>query len=910
MNAFLNALQFGTPLALVGLITLPLIWWLLRFTPPKPKQIKFPPINILLGLPTQEETPDKTPWWLLLLRLGLAALLIFAVAQPFLQPKGTDILPNGHRLVIIDNGWASAATWPERRDFLLNVLEQARTDGVPVTLAETAPATGALANIKSAARDAIDKARLLKPAALPSDRMALIEKLKAADTKDVASIIWLSDGADSNSATAFAAALNQIAPTRIFAPEARSLPLALAPLTFEANDIKVTALRNPASPATAMVKAIATNGRTLIETPVDFGTATEKQVTINLPTALRNEISAIAIEGQDHAGARQLFDDRWRRRSIALLSGDTNQSAQLLLSPLHYIKRGLEPYAELQEPQSEADLAALIDAGLFMTVLVDVGAISEEQTTKLNQWIERGGILLRFAGRRLAATQDTLLPVTLRQGDRALGSSLSWETPQGLAAFPDTSPFAGLPLDPTVKVSRQVLAEPSPDLSDRTWASLEDGTPLVTAEKRGKGLIVLFHVTANANWSNLPLSGLFLSMLQRVAGLDAGATQTVTQSTEVNYIPRLLLGGDGVLQQPDGSVQPLSPAAMDLAKASLATPPGLYARQGRERAINLALDTSSLTAMPTSVSTLPYAEAPKRDLTPLLFIAAAVAFMLDTLATIMLGGGWRRAATIATVLLASVISTPPPAQAQAEKEISEPDMQAALQTRLAYVKTGDAELDDTSAAGMRGLTLVMTDRTSATLADPVGLDIDRDELVFYPIIYWPVPENAQPLSDATRAKLASYMKNGGTIFFDTRDGGLDAELTGGGNASLQTLLAKLDLPPLEPVPEKHVLTRSFYLLDRFPGRYDGPAPWVETPGTTESEGTADGVSSVIIGANDYAAAWAITDNGEALNGLVGNADRQREFAFRTGINIVMYALTGNYKADQVHIPALLERLGQ
>ena len=101
MTAFLNALQFGTPLALWGLIALPIIWWLLRFTPPRPKQIKFPPIRILLGLPTQEETPDKTPWWLLLLRLGLAALLIFAVAQPFLQPKGADVLPlrppRGHR---------------------------------------------------------------------------------------------------------------------------------------------------------------------------------------------------------------------------------------------------------------------------------------------------------------------------------------------------------------------------------------------------------------------------------------------------------------------------------------------------------------------------------------------------------------------------------------------------------------------------------------------------------------------------------------------------------------------------------------------------------------------------------------------------------------------------------------------
>jgi Domain of unknown function (DUF4159)/Aerotolerance regulator N-terminal len=912
MSGVLSLLQFGTPLALLGLLSLPVIWWLLRFTPPRPKQIKFPPIRILLGLPTQEETPDKTPWWLLLLRLGLAALLIFAVAQPFLQPKGNDILPTGHRLIVVDDGWASAQTWTKKRDILLHLLEQARSESVPVTLVGTSPLAGALADVKQPARDAMERARLMKPSALSTDRLALLEKLKTADTKDVASVIWLSDGTVAKSAEDFATALNAMAPLRIYAPPASDLPMALAPLVFEGNDIKVSALRNAAATNMAVLKAIATNGRMLTELSVDFGSATEKQITLNLPTALRNEISSIAIDGQEHAGARQLFDDRWRRRTIALQSGQGNVAGQLLLAPLHYVRRGLETYAELYEPQNDAELSALMDAGLSMLVLADVGAISDEQTQKLNPWIERGGVLLRFAGPRLATATDTLLPVTLRQGDRSLGSSLSWEVPQGLAAFPENSPFAGLTIDDKIKVQKQVLAEPSPELADRTWASLEDGTPLVTAEKRGKGLVVLVHVTANADWSGLPLSGLFLNMLQRIAGLDAASTQSTSESADANFIPRLLLSGEGTLVAPDGVMQPITAAAMETAKASFTTPPGIYVRQGRERAINLALDATSLSAMPSTLNgtaVLPYTEAPKKDLGPLMFAAAALFFLFDTLATIWLGGGLKRATTVATVLLAAMLVQPPSSKAQ---DVSDADIKAALETKLAYVITGDAELDDTSKAGLRGLSLIMSDRTSASLGEPVGLDLTKDELVFYPVIYWPVPETVAPLSDAVRTKITAYMKNGGTIFFDTRDGGLDASLTGGGNAALQILLAKLDLPPLEPVPEKHVLTRSFYLLDRFPGRFDGPAPWVEAQaaGDVAATGAADGVSSIIIGANDYAAAWALNDNGEPLNALVGNADRQREFAFRTGVNVVMYALTGNYKADQVHIPALLERLGQ
>jgi hypothetical protein len=82
--------------------------------------------------------------------------------------------------------------------------------------------------------------------------------------------------------------------------------------------------------------------------------------------------------------------------------------------------------------------------------------------------------------------------------------------------------------------------------------------------------------------------------------------------------------------------------------------------------------------------------------------------------------------------------------------------------------------------------------------------------------------------------------------------------------------------------------------------------WVEG----HAGGTNDGVSSIIIGANDWASAWAVDDNGRPISAVVPGGARQREMAYRFGVNLVMYAFTGNYKADQVHVPAILERLGQ
>ena len=117
---------------------------------------------------------------------------------------------------------------------------------------------------------------------------------------------------------------------------------------------------------------------------------------------------------------------------------------------------------------------------------------------------------------------DPLLPVRLLAGDRQLGGALSWSQPAALAAFPAASPFVGLAVPPEVLVTRQVLAEPSAGLQARTWAGLADGTPLVTAAPHGSGRVVLFHVTANADWSNLPLSGLFVDMLRRLVDLSAG----------------------------------------------------------------------------------------------------------------------------------------------------------------------------------------------------------------------------------------------------------------------------------------------------------------------------------------------------------------------------------------------------
>jgi hypothetical protein len=294
----------------------------------------------------------------------------------------------------------------------------------------------------------------------------------------------------------------------------------------------------------------------------------------------------------------------------------------------------------------------------------------------------------------------------------------------------------------------------------------------------------------------------------------------------------------------------------------------------------------------------------------------------SSLTTVAIGCALAGLVWAATPALAQNNSTGTPATSGVRDKTKPGDALAIRATRkatIAYVISGDPAIDRISKLGLNGLSKVLTARTAVEPAQPVGVNIDRDELAFFPILYWPVLPDAKALSETGLARVDAYMKQGGLIIFDTRDYGESLPtangLQGPGSAALQRLLGKLDIPPLEAVPDRHVLTKSFYLLSSFPGRWAGGTLWVEAQGDAGSLSgkrarRADGVSSVLITSNDFAAAWALDESNRPVLPVVPGNHRQREMAFRVGVNIVMYALTGNYKADQVHVPALLERLGQ
>jgi hypothetical protein len=519
-------------------------------------------------------------------------------------------------------------------------------------------------------------------------------------------------------------------------------------------------------------------------------------------------------------------------------------------------------------------------------------------------------MVIRFAGPRLAEQgDDGLVPVKLRTGGRTLGGAMLWTEPARLAPFDPDSPFQGLAVPEDVTVTRQILAEPSIDLPSKTWARLQDGTPLVTAERRGKGWLVLFHTTGGPDWSNLAMSGLFVEMLERTVAMSRGVAGATTSKRPMP--PLLTLDGAGRLVDPPPLAAAIESDKFEEAKPGPRTPPGYYGTEAERRALNLGPTLGKLEplSLADGISSSPYFETAESDLKPWLLTAALVLLLIDGLASLAMRGFARPAGRVAGTLglgLLFLTGLGLPAGPATAQDADTRALEATQATRLAYVITGQRSVDETSHAGLKGLSTILNRRTAVEAAEPMGVNLETDELAFFPLLYWPVTPEQTPLQPETVAKLNLFMQTGGTILFDTRDGNYGGAGAGPGTQRLRDLARGLDIPRLLPVPVDHVLTKAFYLMQEFPGRWAGDRVWVEQPGDRVN----DGVSRVIVGGNDWAAAWALDNAGLPLFAAVPGGEPQREMAYRFGVNLVMYTLTGNYKSDQVHVPAILERLGQ
>ncbi|MBC7578880.1 MAG: BatA domain-containing protein, partial [Tardiphaga sp.] len=695
-------LAFAQPLLLLGLISLPVLWWLLRVMPPRPQRVAFPPTRLLFDIAPKEETPSRSPWWLTLLRLLAAALIIFAAAGPIWNPATGVAGSQAPLVILLDDGWSAASSWDARIKAADELIANADNDRRGIALVPLSEPTRDITILPGGtARVAL---RQLSPKPYAIDRVdmlpALERFLKATGDSE---LVWLSDGVDTGRGTDFTQGLAKaIGERTLTIYDSGAAPAhALVAAENAAAKMTVKVLRAQAGGVDAgVVRGLDQKGSPIAEANFSFAPGDrETEASFELPVELRNDIARLEIASERSAGAVQLLDKRWRRRAIGIVSGATSDTAQPLLASTFYLTRALAPFADVRlgdrgAPQQA--IAQFLDQKLPMIVLADVGTLSPEIRERINAWINQGGVLVRFAGPRLAQGDDDLVPVKLRRGDRNLGGSLTWEKPQHLASFAADGPFAGLTVPQDITITRQVLAEPDAALATRTWASLVDGTPLVTGERRGKGLVTLFHVSADMRWSDLPLSGTFVEMLRRIVDMS-GYTATpgagvAGETGKETVAPLRTLDGFGAFGPPPSTAKSLPADFRD--RAGIDHPPGFYGPADGPLAVNALaaadriapLDISALKARRAS-----YTNAEPRDLRGMLLSTALLLFLIDAIIVALLGGGLaamlrRRTVPAAlAVMLALSAGTGTPTPSRAGGASGDFAIKAVGATRLGHV---------------------------------------------------------------------------------------------------------------------------------------------------------------------------------------------------------------------------------
>jgi hypothetical protein len=910
--------SFQAPWLLAGLVAIPALWWLLRHQPPRARHVDFPATWIIARIQEREETPTTTPWWLLALRALLLACVIFGLARPLLNERPS-AAGDGPLLLVMDNDWTTAAHWQARMDTAQGLIDRAEQRGVGVALViAEAPVGQAMPRLNPGfltAEQARERLSILEPRPWTARRGDLLQALRDAKLPHGADVHWLWNGIGGPQTQEIAGLLATGNHLMAHAPTPADTPFFISALEERGDALNASLSRlDPMGAAEVTLRFSDAEGHVIARQTARFADgAARTAVQLRLPADTMGHLARAEIVGQGSAAATYAFGDDWRRRRVGLVTLREDTDALPLTSPLYYINRALAPVTQVQT----GALNELM-TGMDAIILTDQ-SLGPDAIMKLTEWIKTGGLVLRFAGDALAARPDQLTPMNLRPGGREMGAAMTWDKPVPLGDFDDKSPFAGLSIPKDVTVARQVLADPNSLDGAEIWARLEDGTPLVTARRMGDGLLVMIHVGADPAYSTLPYSGLFVEMLERIVKLS-GSRHAPPAQTQAGMTAHMVMDGFGRMQQPPAGLPGIPAGNWDVAVPSPLTPPGLYEGAQGSRALNLAGRADIAggpvgLAWPRGVNVETIGEGVGLDLMPWLIAAALALFGLDiavSFARRLLPRRAIAAASLVAFALLSVLPRESEAQTTDKRQLSPEEwaVAAAGETHLAYVQTRDAGSDRLTESGLQTLSNMLSLRTSVEPAQPMAVDLERDDIAFFPVLYWAVSAPYPHLSAAAIEKLQRYMRTGGLLVVDTGDGTPLRLAPGIGQpsdaapATLAAFVAQFATQPLSPVASDHVLTKSFYLLQDFPGRWAGQTVYVS------ARSNGDAVSPIIVTSNGWAAGWALGADNKPMVPIIPGGPMQQEYAWRTGINMVMYALTGTYKSDQVHVPALLERLGQ
>ncbi len=598
-----SPIDFASPWMLATLPPALLIgFMLMRSIERRPKEVSFPAMFILEMLDDTERDPDRMPWWQQMINYGAISAAVMGAAGPTWNAPDT-FSAEGPVILAVDNGWDSSDNWDDVMQKARDVVKQAYNEKREIILVQMAAPENAQGYSISSPMDALIALQSLEnvePMPWMVDYTALSEGVNAMENGQYGGAFWLGSGLAHDGVQEFVAELQSKAPLYYFENDSESLPVVLDGAEFDKGDYRLSIQRPYDSDALDIrVAGYAQDGTMLAAYDYHFSEGQRKiDVQFDVPElsssqSISSEIFRFSVEGEKNAAAHIIVDDQWKPRSVGLVVQNRAES-ESLLSESRFIKTALASHAET----ILGGVEELVESGdVSVLVVPDAVTISGVAATKIKDWVEQGGTLVRFAGPNMARdahTNDPLLPLDLRQGVRGFSRDVSGMAAAGvkgrIGGFDDQSPLRGIARDSDIQIEKQVMVQPGPDVEDKVWATLDDGTPLISADKRGEGQVVLFHTTANTAWGDLSLSDNFVDMLVGIVA-SAKSIQNEDDLDISDMSPMLTMDGFGVLGTPPGYAQNLQSLPCEVSSVN---PPGLYGGSLSALACNLSTSLDDL----------------------------------------------------------------------------------------------------------------------------------------------------------------------------------------------------------------------------------------------------------------------------------------------------------------------------
>ena len=910
---------FTSPMLLLALLALPVVYVIIRLLPPKPKKQVFPAIKLLYDLPESSPPPRTPPWWLLLLRLGAAALLIFALAGPHLRLDAMQF-KDGPVVLVVDNDWRAANRFEDIRKQANLFIDQAGSLNKDIILLPTA--SHQEPQLLSAP-DAKTFLQSLTPQPWVQNPSEAIERLQASElgqqTESVQNLIWLSSGLMKTEDTRpFLEKLGQIGMPRIILPSATQNMLMISQAEAISGGYEVTLWRPRTGAQTPYSLTLSGIDGSFITRSAGQFDADEQTTTLTLDVASRNNQNAqkgggvLTLDGQEHLGAWYGLGELTGLPKVAI-SGEKAQDYPLLEGN-YYLHNALPEYAD---PQFIGQNTPPESVNVFISTQ------TPNNTNDLLRWIETGGVYITFAQEETQLeNMASLLPVRLRSSPRSLAGSLSWTGALTLGDTPAQSPLAGLDMSQAdVQVTKQLLPQDSPDLDNKIWLSLEDGTPLITGDKYGQGWRIFVHVGADAQWSSLPLSGLFPQLIEKFINL--ARTQANQQQAAYPLPPLRLVNAYG--QNRGQSLQAQNIKNAD-ATISQQNPVGFYgvprspyphqlSSQERQQQLLLPDDLMGLPVYyyDRAGSQLPF-QKPLLIILCMLLLAdglfrvwgwqlfESLRHPKESLAKLRQDSGkqpkrrplskirtFGKKASLGFLVLAASLSWAQISYSQTlvgNQNTATP--LAGYELQIGYIPSFDEQQNALTRTGIEKLNTVLKMRSTLSPLEPKALNPEVDTLGYYPVIVWPIGPDVRYITQAAASNLQAYIQQGGLLILDGRTN------QGENPQAMQDLLNSILKVTLAPMDKDHVLNRAFYLLNNnFGGENAGATLWRDKQGR---------LASVLVGNHNWVGSWA------AGTPMSFSDSAGAEQAYRFGLNAIMYALLGDYKADQLHIETLLKQM--